>query len=315
MGRNACAKASRLLILPEVTAQRDWQRGDEFAAALRAAIAARGLALERIRYRLGQRGHDISVATLSYWQSGRSRPERATSLAALGALEEILEVPRGSLAVRLPPPRRRSSRQLRPDPVSLGSLYEQASLMDTMLAELGLSWTDGFDQVAVHDTIEIRADRTVASHRVMALIRAARDRLDRIPVGQMEDDPHVQPYLIAARNCRVGRMLEVPGVPAIVGELILDRPLRAGEAVAVEYYNMAVGQRKPSSWWGRGVLKQQRELHVELSFDPEAIPVSAECFTVLDGIEQVSPLVLAGNRLSLLEIDFGPGNFGVRWFW
>ncbi|WP_158881704.1 transcriptional regulator [Amycolatopsis anabasis] len=71
-----------------------------FSVALRAAIRARGLGLERIRYRILRRGVSISLATLSHWQSGRCRPDRPDSLAALGCLEEVLEVPPGSL-VRL----------------------------------------------------------------------------------------------------------------------------------------------------------------------------------------------------------------------
>jgi hypothetical protein len=69
-----------------------------FSAALRAAIRARGLGLERIRYRILRRGASISLATLSHWQSGRCRPDRPESLAALGRLEEVLELPPGSLA-------------------------------------------------------------------------------------------------------------------------------------------------------------------------------------------------------------------------
>lgn len=71
-----------------------------FADALRAAIRSRGLGLERIQYRLREKGVPVSLATLSHWQSGRCRPERQGSLAALRCLEEVLRVPRGSL-VRL----------------------------------------------------------------------------------------------------------------------------------------------------------------------------------------------------------------------
>ena len=65
-------------------------------------MEARGLSLERIRAHLLAYGHDVSVATLSYWQTGRSVPLRRASLQALGALEAILQVPRGALASRLP---------------------------------------------------------------------------------------------------------------------------------------------------------------------------------------------------------------------
>jgi transcriptional regulator with XRE-family HTH domain len=79
-----------------------------FEAALRAAIRARGLGLERIRYRLRGRGVSISLATLSHWQSGRCRPERPESLHALEHLEEVLGVPTGSLTHLLGPPRSRA---------------------------------------------------------------------------------------------------------------------------------------------------------------------------------------------------------------
>ena len=80
-----------------------------FAEALRAAIRARGLGLERIRYRLRGRGTSLSLATLSHWQSGRCRPERPESLQALEYLEEILRVPEGSLRRLLGPPRSRGT--------------------------------------------------------------------------------------------------------------------------------------------------------------------------------------------------------------
>ncbi|TDC68141.1 XRE family transcriptional regulator, partial [Actinomadura sp. GC306] len=66
----------------------------EFAGALRQAIQASGLTLERIRHRLCRRGLTVSVATLSYWQRGRSRPR---SRDVVVALEEILQVPPGTL--------------------------------------------------------------------------------------------------------------------------------------------------------------------------------------------------------------------------
>ncbi|NVI92824.1 helix-turn-helix domain-containing protein [Actinomadura sp. BRA 177] len=73
----------------------------EFAGALRQAVQASGLTLERIRHRLGRRGLTVSVATLSYWQRGRSRPRSRTVVVAL---EEILQVPQGTLTDLLDDP-------------------------------------------------------------------------------------------------------------------------------------------------------------------------------------------------------------------
>ena len=75
-----------------------------FAAALRQAIAHRGLALNRIRTHLADRGLHVGIATLSTWQSGRRVP-RDDSLAVITALEELLNVPPGWLTVRIPPAR------------------------------------------------------------------------------------------------------------------------------------------------------------------------------------------------------------------
>ncbi|MCU1679866.1 MAG: hypothetical protein JWQ81_605 [Amycolatopsis sp.] len=87
-----------------------------FAPALRAAIRARGLGLERIRYRLRSRGVSISLATLSHWQSGRCRPERQESLRVLRHLEVVLEVPSRSLTQLLEIPSTHARCDVRGEP-------------------------------------------------------------------------------------------------------------------------------------------------------------------------------------------------------
>ena len=56
---------------------------ESFAEVLTAAIQGRGLSLERIRARLDAAGVPVSIATLSYWQSGRSLPTRSRSSSAM----------------------------------------------------------------------------------------------------------------------------------------------------------------------------------------------------------------------------------------
>jgi hypothetical protein len=93
-------------------------RTGPFDEALRAAIMARGLSLERLHVRLAERGVRISLASLSNWQRGRSRPERSASLAAVRELEAILGLPPHSL-VTLLGPRRPRGRWLGHDSVAL----------------------------------------------------------------------------------------------------------------------------------------------------------------------------------------------------
>src|SRR2546423_6694910 len=75
-----------------------------FPRALRSAIQASGLSLNRIQYRLRERGCGVSSATLSYWQSGRRRPTRHESVLVVSTLEEVLRVPTGTLTALLDPP-------------------------------------------------------------------------------------------------------------------------------------------------------------------------------------------------------------------
>ncbi|MGW7791174.1 hypothetical protein ACWGKX_27315, partial [Streptomyces tricolor] len=48
-------------------------RGGPFHVALRAAIAARGLPLQRVQHHLSRHGVKVGVTSLSYWQQGARR--------------------------------------------------------------------------------------------------------------------------------------------------------------------------------------------------------------------------------------------------
>ena len=110
-------------------------RSVPFHEALRIAVEARGLALERISAHLHARGHTISIATLSYWQSGRSLPGRPASLRALGALESILDVPRGHLAGLLPGPPPAAAAPI--TPLALAPVLPAPERLDRIVAHLG----------------------------------------------------------------------------------------------------------------------------------------------------------------------------------
>lgn len=82
-------------------------RTGPFDHALRLAIRSRGLTLDRLRVRLLERGVRTSLASLSNWQRGRCRPERALSLRAVRELEDILGLSGDSLVALLGPRRPR----------------------------------------------------------------------------------------------------------------------------------------------------------------------------------------------------------------
>ena len=106
-------------------------RTGPFERALRAAVAASGLSLDRIQDRLNRRGARISVATLSFWQSGRYRPERASSLRVPAELEDILGLAPESLRALLGPPRPRPTTPCAPWSLTQGCYARMRSALSS----------------------------------------------------------------------------------------------------------------------------------------------------------------------------------------
>lgn len=328
----------------------------DFAAALRAAVAARGVSLERVRALLAEHGVSISVATLSYWQTGRSRPERAASLGAIGPLETVLGVPRGFLAGRVD-----FRRGLDPDMAS--NLYTPAPMLDVLdddweillsaFAQLGLVPDDGLARVSVHDRITLDADGVQNRHEVRYVLLAQRDGVDRFPIWYDQAGCRDGGALsvVPERNCRLGRLLELPEHGAVAAEIVLDRPLRQGETTLVQYrldiaaappvdgvdadnaVDAENAQRSPSDGpssptdteggaapagrrdhFLRAVVGRVRELVLEVEFTGPRRPVGAEQVCIVGGVEMTRPLPVDGPLLAV-DLDAEPGEHGIRWSW
>ena len=286
---------------------------DEFASTLRSLISTRGMPLETIRAQLSQRGFRLSVTTLSYWQSGRSRPERAASLEALGELERVLNVPPGFLIARLTEPA--------PDPAWVGEVAGPEfpplrrgvlELLDRLQLDLG----EGLHRVSVHDIAEVHADRTAGLHVVGQVLRAERDGIDRFAVWYTPDDRHAIPYVQARANCRLGRVYELRSIPAIAAELCLDRPLRAGETVMTEHAMESVRIGVPQTEMGRGLPAATERITMEVRFHPTAFPVVASaCFRPPEGAPTVTPLVTPASTLRFDVENPEPGLYALEWGW
>lgn len=283
-----------------------------FAAALRTAILDRGLSLERIRSHLAERGHEVSVATLSYWQNGQRRPARASSLAALGSLESILGVPRGTLASRLPTPARTA--RAHPDDVpTVRELFTVGDLIDEAVDALGISWTD-LERIALHELLRVRPDRSVESHVIRETMRAARDGADRF-VAFYSDDPRGRPYIRARNNCRVGRVIEHRDRGLVVAELLLPRPLAAGDAVLVDYAYGLTDHVDPCHGLERGFLQPRREVYLEVEFSPRVRPSTIRTRLKQGADEQSGAGTPESNLLSLLLLDVECGMVGLYCTW
>ncbi len=284
-----------------------------FASALRNAIGTSGYTLAQLRRVLAERGVSVSAATLSYWQSGRSRPERQSSVAAVGVLEEVLVVPRGSLATLLP-----LRGTLTPDvtefPEPPASRHDPGygGQAEHALAELGLDLDGGLARVSIHDRVTLDALGVMREHSARLTLLARRDGVDRLALWTDIEDKGAYPVIRPVLNCRLGRnAYREEGVAA---ELLLDRPLRAGEPMVVEFRCELVGGTEPQVKFCRGTVGATKEIVVEMRFDPARVPSVVERFAVDSGQESVSVMRLK-NPATAVFVAPGPGHHGVRWTW
>lgn len=284
---------------------------DDFPTTLRAAIADSGLSLEAVRARLLDLGVRVSVASLSYWQSGRSRPERAASLAALGPLEEVLGVPRGHLVSRV----RFVRGGMLPSVPSTSAEEMRAAWpdVDQAMIALGFAGAEGVRRRSLHDRLVIGPHGEQVSHRIRTIITAVAERVDRFAVWSERDGVDVSPTVRGLRHCRVGHTFPVPGRGAVGAEMLLDRPLHEGQSVVVEH-EFVTSAREERTSYARLIAEEVREVVVEVTFDPARPPVSAEYYSIVDGRESVAAAAPASPLVAVV-LCAPPGHHGVRWSW
>ncbi|GAB3021624.1 hypothetical protein GCM10011376_21380 [Nocardioides flavus (ex Wang et al. 2016)] len=284
-------------------------RPESFAEALRSAIDARGLSLDRITDHLAQRGVSVSSATLSYWRSGRSEPGRRSSLAALPHLETVLGLPAGSLAATLPSTRERTPRHA---VRGLDALWPEQP-HSAVLGRLDTSWDTHLTRVSVHDVMQIGPDRRQVRLTVRQAMRARTDGPDRRVVMHSQDDldaglPEIRPL----RGCTLGRVEQDPEAGVVGAELVFFRPLRRGETVIVTYDVISASPGPREHEYTRRLRLPMREYLLEVAFDSSALPESIAAIT--EGREQ--PISLDGDRRAhLVHTDTAPGTTGIRWSW
>jgi hypothetical protein len=288
------------------------------------AIRDSGLSLDRVHYRLTQRGVKISVATLSHWQSGRSRPERTTSLSALEELEYVLGVPKGALQALVGPPRPRG-RKVRQDlMLPIGDLWATAESTEALLAEVDTSSDRFLSRISQHDRLWVSADRVQRTISVRQILRADRDGVDRFVVAFFIDtDGRPLPELHALRGCRTGNVVVDTDASVMVAELLFDHPLARGETLIMEheFVHPEMPQLSPVGHdaYTRSLRLPTREYVLEVHFDLSALP--SRCEEVWVPADQSSParyrkLTLdSEGRAHAVALGIGPGNFGIRWQW
>lgn len=287
--------------------------GDEFASTLRSLIATRGMSLEAIRAQLFHRGCSVSVTTLSYWQSGRSRPERTQSRRALTELEAVLNVPEGFLHARL--------LAVPPQPAWITELAGEEfppprDAVLEIMTRLGLRLDDGLQRISLDDSAEVRADRTAGLHVVRQVLRATRDGIDRFATWYTPDEPGAIPYVQARVNCRLGRVYELRDISTVAAEMLLDHPLREGETITTEHAMESMLLGVPQTQLGRGLASPAERITIEARFHPTAFPATARAkFQDPEGHVTWTPLRTPTTVLRLDVEDPQPGVYALTWQW
>jgi hypothetical protein len=297
----------------------DVLRTGPFDRALHLAIQARGLSLERIHARLRHRGVHVSVASLSYWQRGRCRPERSQSLRAVEALEEILGLPPNAL-IALLGPRRPRGRWLShvPGALTYGDICPVYPGLRDLLGEMKNPVDGQLETLSHHEVFTVGPDHRERSARSRIVFRARRDGVDRhVAIHHCEGGP--PPDGFSSELCRVGRVRvgAADGLTAV--ELLFDHPLVAGETYVVEYEFTCGGGQPEARRYVRGFRFPTREYLLQVRFAPEATP--RRCFRIWQpnvGAVCTDRHELRLNKwdsVHLLEHGVQPGVYGIRWEW
>ncbi len=290
-------------------------RSGPFDVALRAAIQARGLSLERLREHLHAHGVSITAATLSYWQSGRSRPERRESVLGLRCLERVLEVPPGSLTALLGPPRARGRwpRQV-PASSELGRFWPHREVVDEAVRDVDTRWDERLSRISQHDVVLVGPDREERAIRSRQVLRAESDGPDRwVAILHLDEHDRPLPILRSLRGCRPGRTVHRPEDGLLVVELLFDRPLARGETVLTEHTLANRAPCPPATNYERKFRFPVREYVLEVRFSPSALPVRCEQYSAEEGgADRVVP-VTPDDSVHGVALNFGPGRYGFRW--
>lgn len=285
--------------------------GTAFSAALRSAIATSGLGLDRIQARLQDHGITISVTALSYWQSGKRQPERQSSISAVRTLEEILDVPTGTLLGLLPPPRPRGSTSRR--------------RLDDRSRRLSLDDARDVSLVGLHDHCvvtegDLPGEGAHSTVTAKAVFRARADGQDRWLLAYRQDgsDDDEAPELTALRNCSVGRIEADPTTNLTLAELIFSNAIDTGETHLVEYslsyrHDPCPDTRKAHF---REFWEPIPEYLLEVDFEQAHPPEQCWRYSYRNhgGTAESQDVTLDDlGRAHAVAVDFGPGVFGIGW--
>lgn len=280
---------------------------DGFVAALADAVAASGTTLAHLRRQLAELGTPVSVTTLSYWRSGRRRPDGTESLLAVANIETLLDLPAGRLTGAVGPSRRREA-----------SLTTRLGPNDHVDAVLRVLDTEA-DAGLVDDSLQHVIDVDEAGHPSMlwvrCLHRATRDDVRRrvMWLTVKHPDGRARPFTALAGG-HFARAAEDREHGVYAAEFVFDRPLRAGDTVVIEY-QVELGPAD-ERFYELDVARKLRHAMVWVRFHKERVPPRVEVYREVRGRRAVQVVDMTATT-SVHHAVSGrvSGRIGVRWSW
>ncbi|WP_449407013.1 helix-turn-helix domain-containing protein [Microbacterium maritypicum] len=285
---------------------------DEFHGAFRDAINARGLTLARLHEMLRARGNGVSMTTLSYWRSGRRRPEGVQSLTALADIEILLDLRAGALTGLLG-----STNRTGPVGPNLFPIDEQGlelAVIDAFDA-MGAEYPDTSRELTTHSITDVDEHGNVSHCTTRSIIQSTVGTVRSIPFLELtpgESTP--APIIEAISGGRISARYSHPSgeVHGVLFEL--DVPLAAPDTAIVEWsvdFPPGYPAQRDS---GHAVAMKARELLVWTRFHPDALPDRIEeRVDTPDGV--ITTALDLGGRHSVHQVRraFGPGALGISW--
>lgn len=306
-----------------------------FARALQLAISHSGLALSRLEYHLEQRGFHVGRSTLSYWQQGRRRPERADSLEALAALETILGLPVESLSALLGP-RKPRGRWITHQSGTVGwaDMWGPSDDIKKLVITDSRRNAEKLRDISIFERCEIGPNRRMNRLQIQTVTEAYEVGADRsLLIYNADADLDVTLMkLTDLENCRIGRTRVLPDANFAAYELLFDHALVAKETYLYSYTIDFTGADLPAAELARRGVKQEvategqrgfrRPVHsyvLEVRFDADVLPV--RCYYVQasrmgDPHRQLAELTLnAHHAVHIALQNVQPGVHGLVWEW
>lgn len=290
----------------------------EFPAALRRAVANSGLSLRQLSERMQLKGHDLSVATLSYWQSGARMPSRRASLAAIGDLERTLGVARGELAARLTQDRSRRPGVGVPGveklPTEEGFFAGRIENANAVLASWGLRWDEGVRRVAHHTLVALDASARPVREEVREVREVVgAEPVDRVVAAHVYQNPGVSIEIVPVMGCELGRVdTDVTRSITVAELLVLATP--PGGSFLYDYEVRYAGATEPVKHLNVTVATPLREMALEVAFTPGCAPTTVRQVVETAAERSTTEVeVPPEGGVTMLLLDFGPGHAGLYW--